>query len=312
MDMSRRAIVSVAVLVAIVMGGIWFSESLSKGQKMVAEPQQFSVVASFYPLSYLASTIGGGAVSVINITPAGAEPHDFEPSPREMLVIGEADLFLYNGGGFEPWVTKWRSGGFQYPARILDMMAALKGKGAEFIETGGEIDPHIWLDPLLMSKEAQIIRDAFVSLDPEHAAVYHENTERLVAALAELDASFSEGLATCEKDRIVVSHGAFSYLARAYGINVTSIAGMSPDEDPSPRDLARILDVMRANGVEYVFFETTASPKLSETLAREVGGKTSVLNPLEGLTPSQVRSGEDYVSVMRSNLNNIRRALVCQ
>ncbi|MHB1118267.1 MAG: metal ABC transporter solute-binding protein, Zn/Mn family, partial [Minisyncoccota bacterium] len=130
-------------------------------------------------------------------------------------------------------------------------------------------------------------------------------------AIEQLDQRFYEGLQGCEKHDIIVSHEAFGYLARRYGFNTISIAGISPDEEPSPRSLAELVNTARAKGVPYVFFETTASPRLSETIAREIGVQTLVLNPLESLTVSEIQSGEDYHSVMEKNLTNLRKALIC-
>jgi zinc transport system substrate-binding protein len=305
--------VGLAVFSVIIGLVLWSVELFPNGRQPVVHDEKLVVVTSSYPLEYIAAEIGGETVAVTNITPAGSEPHDFEPSPREMLAISKADLFLYNGAGFEPWVMKWRAGGFEHPARILDMVTGLKSRGAKLIEESGGIDPHFWLDPMMMVTEAEIIRDAFIALDPTNAFLYTEHAVRLIATLTNLDTVFRDGgLSACEKHDIVVSHKAFMYLARAYGIGVTSIAGISPDEEPSPKELARIVDLVRAKGVKYIFFETTTSPKLSETLARETGGGVLVLNTVESLTLDELEHGEDYVSIMLSNLNNLRKALVCQ
>lgn len=311
MRRSRVIVVGVAMVVAValaVLYGGWAPDAV----KQVAEEGKLTVMTSFYPLAYLAEGIGGDKVSVVNMTPAGSEPHDFEPSPRQMLSLGTADLFLYNGAGFEPWVTKWQGGAFDRPKRILDMSVALKGRKVNLLEYRGSVDPHVWMDPIIMMEQAEIIRDAFIATDPVHVELYEARTNTLLASLANLNAFFHEGLRACEKSDIVVSHEAFAYLAQAYRISVTSIAGISPDEEPSPKELARITDVVRAKGIKYIFFETTASPKFSETLAREVGAETLALNPLESLTPHELQRGEDYISVMMANLNNIRKALICQ
>ncbi|MEK7538797.1 MAG: zinc ABC transporter substrate-binding protein [Patescibacteria group bacterium] len=308
---TSRVIVVGVVLVGATLLAVWYG-GWSSSEKPIAEEGKLSVMTSFYPLAYLAQAIGGGMVSVTNMTPPGSEPHDFEPSPRHMILMGKAKLFMYNGADFEPWVMKWRAGAFEHPERILDMAATLKGRGVSLLEKQGSVDPHVWLDPLVMIKEAEIVRDSFSLLDPAQTDYYTENAVRVIDLLTNLDRAFRAGLGVCEQNDIVVSHEAFEYLARAYGIHVTSIAGISPDEEPSPKELARIVALVRAKGVKYVFFETTASPKLSEVLAREIGGETLVLNPLESLTPHELQSGEDYVSLMMMNLNNLRKALVCQ
>lgn len=303
--------VIVVVLVGVALLAVWYG-GWPSGKKPITEEGKLTVMVSFYPLAYLAQAIGGDMVSVTNMTPPGSEPHDFEPSPRHMILMGKVKLFMYNGADFEPWVMKWRGGAFEHPERILDMAATLKGRGVSLLEKQGSVDPHVWLDPSIMIREAEIIRDLFSVLDPVNAGFYSENTTRVVDLLANLDSMFRGGLGVCEKNDIVVSHEAFEYLVRAYDIDVTSIAGISPDEEPSPKELARIVALVRAKGVKYVFFETTASPKLSEVLAREIGGETLVLNPLESPNPHELQSGEDYISLMMMNLNNLRKALVCQ
>lgn len=312
MKISRAVMVGVGLLVGFVLLVLWLNAGGMSGVKPIGKDEKLTVVASFYPLAYLAEAIGGDAVSVTNVTPSGSEPHDFEPSPRQMILIGKADIFIYNGGGFEPWVTKYRSGAFDSPGRILDMVTSLKGRGLNLLQSGGALNPHVWLDPMLMVKQAEIMRDAFVFLDPLNAELYRANTTTLISSLGQLDSAIREGLRECKKNDIVVSHEAFEYLGRAYDIQVTSIAGISPDEEPSARELSRIADLARSKGVKHIFFETSVGPKLSEVLAREIGGEVLVLNPLESLTVEELQLGEDYVSLMMANLNNLRKALVCQ
>lgn len=301
------------VLVFVALGAVflWYGNRRTIEEPFAPKNEKFTVVATFYPFAYLASAIGGARAVVTNLTPAGAEPHDFSPSPHGMLAISNADLMIYNGGNFEPWVERWKAGAFKHPPRMLNVLASLKGRSARLVEKDGITDPHMWMSPVVMQKTVEVIRDAFVVLDPDNTTTYTENAARTVAELGDLDKKFRDGLRVCAKSNIVVSHRAFDYLGQEYGFNVTSISGISPDEEPSPQDLVRITDLIREKDVKYIFFETTASPKLSQAVAREVGAETLVLNPLESLTPSEVELGQDYISVMTANLNNLRKALVC-
>src|SRR3989344_8704287 len=115
---------------------------------------KISIVTSFYPLAYVATSVGGSAVSVTNLTPEGSEPHDFDPLPRDMIVIGKADIFIWNGGGLEPWIAKWEQGGITRPRKTIEMMSALREHGS--IPLNISEDPHVWLDPLIMKKEIEI------------------------------------------------------------------------------------------------------------------------------------------------------------
>lgn len=278
------------------------------------EPPQgnnLRIVTSFYPLTYIASTVAGDRATVEDLTPPGSEPHDFEPTLRTIANIGKADLLLYNGADFEPWVSAWNRGQFDRPKLSVDMMSALNEKDVRLIKKEEALDPHVWLDPILMVKEVEIVRDMLIVLDPLSEMMYQENAQRLIAKLVLLDEEFKSGLRICELREIVVSHEAFAYLARAYGLSVISIAGISPDEEPSPKTMTNIVDLVRLKKVNTIFFESAVSPKLAESIAREVGAQTLVLNTLESLTSDEVQSGEDYIRVMQKNLTNLRKALLC-
>jgi len=269
------------------------------------------IVASFYPLSDVANVVGGNLVSVRNLVPAGVEPHDFEPSSRDLVEVGNADVLIYNGGALEPWVKKWDQGISVRPKSVLNMTDLLKGQRVGLIENNGSIDPHFWLDPTIMKREVQIILGLLVQIDPAHKDIFTNNAKRFLISLDTLDSHFRTRLSSCTLRDVVVLHKAFDYLARQYNFSVTSIEGISPDEEPSPKELARITGLVRAKGVKYIFAETVASPKFSELIAREVGGTTLVLNPLESLTPNEVQLGEDYISIMEMNLNNLQKAMLC-
>lgn len=281
------------------------------------------VAASFYPLAFLSEQIGGDAVSVTQITPGGVEPHDYEPTPQQIAAVHTAKVFIMNGAGVDGWADKVRDDLTQngiLTLRMLDQITPLGG----FNENGeadptrpssanADIqDPHIWLDPVNVEKEATLIRDAFISADPIHADVYRTNANALTTKLTDLDQSYRSSLKTCRIRAAVVSHNAFRYMAKEYGFQTLAIAGLSPDQEPAPKRMAELADFARKNGVKYIFFETLVSPKLAQTVADEIGAQSLVLNPIEGLTADDVAKGEDYLSIMRENLHNLRAALECQ
>ena len=174
------------------------------------------------------------------------------------------------------------------------------------------IDPHTWLAPPLAEKMADKILAGFVSIDPANEAYYQANETQLKADLASLDSEYKQGLASCASKNIVTSHAAFGYLATVYGLNQVPISGVSPDAEPSPKQLADVADFVKKNGVKYIFFESLVSPKLSETIARETGAQTMVLDPIEGIAPGDLAKGIDYMGVMRSNLKNLQTVLQCK
>jgi zinc transport system substrate-binding protein len=258
-----------------------------------------TVVAGFYPLAWAAQRIGGPGVRVVNLTPAGAEPHDLELTPSDIEAIDGAQLVLYLGHGFQPAVEKAaeaRSG----PS--LDLLAGQR-LAAGVGEEGGAVDPHVWLDPVRFARIAVAIGAA---LHRERAAA------ALVARLHRLDAELRAGLRSCERHELVTSHAAFGYLAKRYGLRQVALTGISPEAEPSPRDLEALVDEVRKSDATTVFFETLVSPRLAQTVAREAGAKTAVLDPVEGLTDAEVAAGDDYVRVMRRNLSTLRRALACR
>jgi zinc transport system substrate-binding protein len=244
------------------------------------------IVAAFYPLAFLAEQVAPNA-RVTNITPAGAEPHDLELTARDVEAIDGADLVLYLGGGFQPALEK-----------------AVRGRdsGVDLLVDPVGSDPHVWLDPMRFAAMAR--RTAEAVGKPAAA-------DDLVAALGKLDREFRVGLAHCLRRTIVTSHAAFGYLARAYGLEQIALTGLSPEAEPSARDLERLVEAVERSGATTVFFETLVSPALAETVAREAGVKTAVLDPLEGLSEKNGDAGADYFSVMHENLRTLREALGC-
>jgi len=294
----------------VIVGGIFLANLNFK--ETASRQDVLEVSVSFYPLAHIVSEVGGQHVVVKDVLPPGGEPHDFEPSPQQLVSIGKSDLFIFNGGHFEPWIATWEKGvSTGLPVHTLSMVDELTKRQVSLISKGGVVDPHVWLDPVIFKQEVEIIRDTLIELDPQNTPAYIANAAYLLDSLDNLNLRFREGLRACVKHDVVVSHDAFGYLAREYGFSIIPISGISPDEEPSPKDLARITDLVRSKGLQYIFFETTVSPKLSETVAREVGATTLVLNPLESLTPNELQSGEQYYSVMEKNLTNLRKALVC-
>lgn len=271
---------------------------------------KLSVVTSFYPLYFFAERIGGDKAVVTNIVPAGAEPHDYEPTAQDMARMEKSRLIVVNGGGLEAWSDRLAK---NISAKNTTIVVAGEGLLTREMTEDGAVttDPHIWLDPVLAKKMAEKIALGFEAVDPEHAAFYRENAGRLLEQLDDLDAAYRNGLQTCAEKNIITSHAAFGYVAAEYGFNQVSIAGLSPDAEPSPSELARIAQFAKTNNVRYIFFESLASPKLSQTIAAEIGAKTLVLNPLEGLSDDELARGEDYFSVMYNNLVNLQTALQC-
>jgi zinc transport system substrate-binding protein len=255
-----------------------------------------TVVAAFYPLAYAAEQVGAGA-EVSNLTPPGAEPHDLELTPRDVGRVREATLVVYAGEGFQPSLETAIEGRAGPSLDVLRGAALLPAAS-----NGNARDPHVWLDPVRYAAVARRIAGALG--DPAAA-------DALVGRLHALDVRFRRGLERCARRELVTSHAAFGYLAARYGLEQVPLVGLSPDAEPGPKELARLVDEVRATGATTVFAETLGSSALADTVARESGAATGTLDPLEGLTPAEVDAGADYFSVMRENLAALREALGC-
>ena len=283
-----------------------------------------TVVATFFPIAEISRAVVGDLADVIVITPEGTEPHDYEPTPKQIQQILSADVFFMNGEGLDPWGEKLYSDLETQQVTVLELTegVALKEGGTHEhheeenadahgneAETGK--DPHVWLDPTVMIRAATALRDEMMSIDPNNATQYAQQTQVFLSALESLDAAYKTGLSMCEKNSIIVSHDAFAYLSDRYGFTTHAIAGLSPSAEPSAKQLAELAEEAKENKTEYIFFESLVSPKLAETLAAEVGAKTLVLTPIEGRNEEEAAANATYISLMQQNLENLKTALAC-
>jgi len=270
----------------------------------------FRVSASFYPLYFFASQIGGGLADVANVIPAGVEPHDYELAPQDIVRLEQSRLVVLNGGGLEPWAGDIRHIVDPAKTMVTDAGEGLMTRSGE--EDGAPIrDPHVWLSPKLAASMADAILQGFVVADPANRMEYEANAVLLKEKLGDLDREYREGLAHCARRDFITSHAAFGYLAAEYGLNQVSIAGLSPEQEPSPATLASVVRFAREHDIRYIFFETMVSPRLAETIAREIGAKTLVLDPIEGLAGDEISAGKNYFTKMYANLANLKLALAC-
>jgi zinc transport system substrate-binding protein len=283
----------------ILIMGVW--QILPK-KSVRKDTGKISVVTSFYPLYFMAGEIGKERVDVKNMTPVGVEPHDYEPTARDIMDIENSRLVILNGRSFESWGEKVKTD--------------LKESGVVVTEAGeglfSEEDSHVWLSPDLAKRQATAVLAGLIRVDPDNAEFYTENSRVLNEKLTMLQGDYLSGLSQCQRKDFVTSHDAFGYLAKEFDLNQVAIAGLSPDEEPSTKQLVEITKLAEEKNLKYIFFETLVSPKLSETVAQEIGAKTLVLDPIEGISDNDTNLGKDYLSLMRENLTNLRIALECK
>jgi zinc transport system substrate-binding protein len=266
------------------------------------------VYTSFYTMHDFVQKIGGDRIKLTNLVPAGTEPHDWEPSAKDMAGLGKADLLIYNGAGMEGWLEKVVK---SLGNKELVLVEAAKGikllEGSQHEEL--EYDPHVWLNPLLAKQQMAVIKDALSAADPSNKEFYEMNFTEQAGKLEELDREFKNSLAQYTHKEIVVAHQAFGYLCKAYGLKQIAIEGLNADSEPTPSKMAEVATFAKENGVKVIFFEELLNPKIAKTIAEEAGAETEVLNPLEGLKEEDIKGGKDYFSVMRENLKALKKAL---
>lgn len=269
-----------------------------------------AVIGSFYPMAWVARRVAGADASVTTLTKPGAEPHDLELTPRQIVDVSRADLVVYIRGlqpAVDQAVDQHAKSKAIDAASLVRTLPATGGDAGEGAGGNGR-DPHLWLDPLRLAAVARTVGDRLAATDSAHAAAYRAGVRTLVADLDALNGQFATGLRTCRHKTIVTGHAAFAYLAERYGLTQVSVAGVDPQNEPSPARLARLTGEIRRTGATTVFTETLVSPKVSQTLAREAGVRTATLDPVEGLPAG---SKGDYLSIMRQNLQTLRTALEC-
>lgn len=284
----------------------------------IFENGKITVYTSFYAMHDFANKIGGDKINLINLVPTGMEPHDWEPSPNDIVKLEKADVFIYNGAGMEHWVGKVLESvdserlvvvetakGLKLLEGIDDHEEDLKEKDDEELK----YDPHVWLNPMLAKQQMEAIKEAFVLADPSNKEFYENNYTDYAEELDELFEEFTSTLSAFEHRDIIVAHQAYGYLCDAFDLNQIPIEGLNADAEPSPSRMAEIIEFAKEKDIKVIFFEEMVSPKVAETIAEEIGAQTAVLSPLEGLKEADIAAGKEYFSVMRENLEALKQAL---
>ena len=272
------------------------------------------IVAAMYPFAFLASAIAGDDADVTTLVPPGTEPHDYELTPHQLAQLSQATLVVYQRGVDAAMDTAVSEAA---PAHVVETgsLVQLLLASSDGADTTGETqsdyayDPHTWLDPNNMIVFAGAVASAIAAADPAHAAAYQTNLATLTGQLSGLDAQYRTGLATCQRTAFLTTHAAFGYMAKQYGLQQLAIAGVTPEDEPSPKRLGEMAEQARTLGLTTVFFETLISPDYANTIATDLNLRTDVLDPIEGLTSAS--RGSDYLQIMESNLTALRQANGC-
>jgi zinc transport system substrate-binding protein len=313
---ARAVIAGCAALAVVTLTGCSGSDASGSDGKL-------AVVASFYPLEFIAKTVGGDAVHVTPLTAPGVEPHDLELTPKQVGTIAQAKVVLFEKD-LQPAVDEAIRQNGKDTAVDIAPAANLEATGANFGKDGGAtpsvgaspasftdgaVDPHFWLDPVRYGDVITYVADRLAQADTPHADGYKQRADALKAQVSKLDGEYKSGLRTCKLKTFVTSHEAFAYLAKRYGLHMVGIAGLTPDAEPTPARIKEVQDIVHKEQVTTIFYEELVSPKVAESIARDVKVKTAVLSPIEGL--SAANSKETYLSLMQANLQELRKANGC-
>ena len=299
------------------------------------ENNTIQIYTTVYPLQYFAERIGGDAVNVASIYPAGANEHTFEPTQKDMIALADADLFFYIGLGLEGFVENAKK---TLAGENVKLVAAVDSVSDDLLmtsdhddheevateeeheevvleETGheghdhGETDPHVWISPKISQSLALSIKDSLIEAAPDQKELFEQNYDALVEELQQLDADFDEMAHAATNKTFFVSHEAFGYIANTYGLEQIAIAGLNSQNEPSQKELTAIIKLAKEHEIEYILFEQNISSKLTEVIQQEVGAKSLVLHNLGVLSQEDIDNNETYFTLMNKNLETLKTVL---
>ncbi|MER2174632.1 MAG: metal ABC transporter substrate-binding protein [Carnobacterium sp.] len=282
------------------------------------ETDKLNVVTTFYPMYDFTKKVAGDEAEVTLLLEAGTDTHGYEPSAKEVAAISDADVFVYNSEEMEVWVSSvlesidTENTVIVNASEGISLLESTEEDHHDENEEEGhhhEVDPHIWLDPVLAQEEVTNIKEGLVAADPENKEIYESNATQYNEKLQTLDQEFANAFSDATNRVFVTQHAAFAYLANRYDLEQVSIAGISTEEEPSPAKLAELQDYINANDIHYIYYAETSSSKIAETLANETGTELEILNPIEGITTEDQEKGTDYIQLMKNNLAALQKSI---
>jgi len=288
-----KKMMNISVLLVLVLFGLYLL--LPKNEK---EQNRVIVSVTTFALYDVATHIAGDTLKIVNILPFGAEPHEFEPTPKVMAEVEKSALVFYSGAGLEPWIA-----GFRFKSKAVDM--------STFVKLNGN-DPHYWLDFENLQKVAKVMSDEFCTLSPKNAKLYKDNYIKYSQMLKKLDESYKTELSNCKIDTVVMNHNALGYVGKRYGFSIESISGLSPEASPTPKDIQRIIKEIRSKHVKTIFFESFSNNKAIKTIASDANVSFDMFEPLGNISADELRRGLGYEEIMRLNLKKLSKALMCR
>lgn len=295
----------VFVLLALLLIAVAFF--MSKVNKPNDTKSKISVTT--FALYDVTKHIVGKSMDVDMIIPIGVDAHSFEPTPKTMININRSNLVIYSGAGLEPWVR-----GFKFHGDVINMSKYVKLRMIKHSEhkDSNLIDPHYWLDPNNMMIAAKVITKELIKLFPKKQSLYIKNRDKYLNMLSKLDEDYKKSLSSCKRDTIIVNHNAFGYMAKRYGFKVDALSGLTPEAEPSAKNMSKLIDMIKKHSISTVFFESFVNNRAMKSIADETKSSVEVLQPLANITSDEQKKHSSYESIMRENLNKLSKALLCR
>lgn len=291
------------------------------------DSNKLKIYTTVYPLSYFTQEIGGDFVEVSSIYPPGTNEHTFEPTQKDMMLLADSDLFFYIGLGLEGFVENAQK---TLAKENVKLIATADSIAEEHLHTSaveehhedhdhhegehddhhhGDIDPHVWLSPIIAKDLALSIKNELITALPEQEEYFNDNYNQLISELDSLNSDFEKMAASASNKTFFVSHASFGYIAGQYGLEQVAIAGLNSQSEPSQKELMEIVDLAKELNIKYVLFEQNVSSKLSTIIQNEVGAKALTLHNLSVLTESDINNNETYFTLMKKNIETLQEAL---
>lgn len=296
------------VLIIVIFTSVACDREINEKDGDYIEKELLKIYATFYPMYYIAGEITQEKADIVQMIPAGVEPHTWEPTLKTMAELKNSSMFIYNGAGMERWAEKIIENLRENNVKVVETSI-----GVDLIKSDGnnhdDCDPHTWVSPANLKIQAKNVLDALVDIDKQNEEYYKENYKILAAKLDKLNGDIKEASKQFKIKTIITSHEAFGYFAKEYGLMQIPIRGMSPEQEPSPAKLAEIVDICLENHVRYIFTEKFVNPKFSNIIADEINGDVLTLNAAHGLSDDEISEGQDYITIMYDNLNSLEKAL---
>ncbi|RUS58406.1 adhesin [Kurthia sp. 3B1D] len=289
--------------------------------KSTNSSDKVSIYTTVYPLQYFAEQIGGKHVEVSSIYPPGTNEHTFEPTQQDMMKLADSDLFFYIGLGLEGFVDNAKK---TLANENVSMIETTHGIDEEKLHAStatheheheeddhhhGDVDPHVWLSPVISQDLALSIKNELVKKDTKHKADYEKNYDALVKKLQQLDNDYKTMAKDAETKEFYVSHAAFGYIAGTYGLKQVSVAGLNSQDEPSQKELTQIVAQAKKDNIQYILFEQNVSSKLAAVIQNDIGAKDLTAHNLSVLTKEDIAVKRDYFSIMEDNLETFKTAL---